>query len=65
MNAFAQLAGTSRCEDPDEPVKGAVNGVTVERATVLVPQGKINHFLDRITQYVETAGARSSATGSW
>jgi len=30
------------------------DGVTVERATVFVPQGKLNHFLDRITQYLET-----------
>ncbi|WP_207222477.1 S8 family peptidase [Herbihabitans rhizosphaerae] len=33
------------------------DGVTVERATVFVPQGKLTHFLDRITQYVETADA--------
>ncbi|WP_197523381.1 S8 family peptidase [Actinokineospora pegani] len=33
------------------------DGVTVERATVFVPQGKLNHFLDRITRYVETADA--------
>jgi hypothetical protein len=30
-------------------------GATAERATVFIPDGKINYFLDRMTQYVETA----------
>ncbi len=30
-------------------------GATVERATVFIPQGKINYFLNRITQYLDTA----------
>lgn len=28
----------------------------VERATVFVPQGRLNYFLDRFAQYLETAG---------
>lgn len=32
-----------------------VGGATVERATVFIPQGKINYFLNRITQYLDTA----------
>jgi hypothetical protein len=33
------------------------DGTSVERATVFVPQGKLNYFLDRITRYVESADA--------
>ncbi|MGH3872988.1 MAG: hypothetical protein ACRDSR_16025 [Pseudonocardiaceae bacterium] len=33
-----------------------VDGATVERATVFIPQGKINYFLGRITKYLDTAG---------
>lgn len=29
-------------------------GAMMERATVFIPQGKINYFLDRITQYLDT-----------
>lgn len=32
-----------------------VGGATVERATVFIPHGKINYFLKRITQYLDTA----------
>jgi Subtilase family len=35
--------------------ESVVGGATVERATVFIPQGKINYFLDRITQYLDTA----------
>ncbi|WP_216211188.1 S8 family peptidase [Amycolatopsis aidingensis] len=34
-----------------------LGGESVERATVFVPQGTLNYFLDRITRYVETADA--------
>lgn len=33
------------------------NDVTMERATVFVPQGKLTHFLSRIEKYIETVDA--------
>lgn len=32
------------------------SGGVVERATVFVPEGTVNYFLDRLTAYVDTAG---------
>lgn len=68
--SFESFPGVQLALEKLDPRQGAVHpelrsvqevdlgdGVSVERATVFVPQGKLNHFLDRITQYVETADA--------